>query len=58
LAGLRSLADALLESIAGSRPVSDVPTLAQLLKLIDEQEVWAAGVTYLRSRAGAGIARQ
>ncbi len=47
-AGLTSPATALAAVIAHHRPL---PHQIALLKPIDEQEVWAAGVTYLRSRA-------
>lgn len=46
-----ALPEALTRAIAGCRPLRGGRASLRLLKPIDEQEVWAAGVTYLRSRA-------
>ncbi len=50
-AGMISLAEALTAAVAHHRPLPDDPRRLSWLKPVDEQEVWAAGVTYLRSRA-------
>ncbi len=46
-----ALPEALTRAVAGYRPLAGGRAGLRLLKPIDEQEVWAAGVTYLRSRA-------
>jgi len=46
-----ALPAALTRAVAGCRPLAGGRAGLRLLKPIDEQEVWAAGVTYLRSRA-------
>ena len=62
--GRGDLAAELISALAGATPVSQFDQLsgAALLKPTDDQEVWAAGVTYERSRiareeesAGSGI---
>lgn len=50
-AGMISPAEALTAMIACHRPLPGGPRHLQWLKPVDEQEVWAAGVTYQRSRA-------
>lgn len=69
-AGRSELAGALADAVAGAAPVATLAALLQpqgagglrLLKPTDSQEVWAAGVTYERSKtareqesAGSGI---
>lgn len=49
-AGTISPAEALMAAVAHHRPLPGGPSHVQWLKPVDEQEVWAAGVTYLRSR--------
>ncbi len=53
LTGLFEASDpvAVLEDLAGSHTVEADPTALQLLPPIEDQEVWAAGVTYLRSKS-------
>lgn len=46
-----TLPEALTRAVADYRPLAGGRARLRLLKPIDEQEVWAAGVTYLRSRA-------
>jgi 2-dehydro-3-deoxy-D-arabinonate dehydratase len=60
-AGRTALASALAEELGGTAPVARLDVV-ELLKPTDTQEVWAAGVTYERSRiareeesAGSGI---
>jgi 2-dehydro-3-deoxy-D-arabinonate dehydratase len=48
--GLKVVADALWEVVSGRSPHLSVKD-AMILKPLDEQEVWGAGVTYQRSRA-------
>jgi 2-dehydro-3-deoxy-D-arabinonate dehydratase len=49
-AGITSLAEALMTVIAHHRPLPGDLSHLPWLKPVDEQEIWAAGVTFLRSR--------
>ena len=50
LAGMESMYSFLVNRIQQSEPESDQPDLSTLLPPIGRQEVWAAGVTYFKSR--------
>jgi 2-dehydro-3-deoxy-D-arabinonate dehydratase len=48
---LRKGSDAVLEAVTSSRHDQPLPKDAAIEAPVDSQEIWAAGVTYLRSRA-------
>jgi 2-dehydro-3-deoxy-D-arabinonate dehydratase len=48
---LSGSADELEAALAGARGEGDVPAAARALAPVDHQEIWAAGVTYERSRS-------
>jgi 2-dehydro-3-deoxy-D-arabinonate dehydratase len=50
LAGLLAMPLAAARAVIAMTPVSDPPAAASVLPPVDEQEIWAAGVTYARSR--------